>query len=69
MLVHLNSIILAAHFKIIYFFLLWNTMIIVSYALMKNPKFKEISDMIIHDTSERLNGQKKSKIIHLLVIN
>ena len=44
-------------------------MIIVSFPLMKNPKFRELSDMIIHDTSERLNGQKKTKIIHLLLIS
>lgn len=46
-------------------------MIIVSFSQMKNPKFREINDVIIHDTSERLNGQKKekTKIIHLLPRN
>ena len=30
---------------------------------MKNPKFRELSDIITHDTSERLNGQKKLRLI------
>ena len=37
-------------------------MIIVSFSQMKNPKFRELSDIITHDTSERLNGQKKLRL-------
>ena len=43
-------------------------MIIVSFSQMKNPKFREISDMIMHDIylyDRKIKWSEKTKIIHL----